>query len=124
MQSGDRTTSTDPRSPGDIDNQVDLIFKALASKTRRDILALLAGGAGKGDARYCSDEEACACIFVEKLGLGAPTVSHHMKALLDAGLISAEKRGLWVYYRLRADGMARLRHELDAFTGCANGECH
>src|SRR5450759_3463517 len=81
----------------DID-RVDLVFRALASKPRREILRLLATGEGAEDARCCSDDEVCACVFAERLDLTAPTVSHHMRALLEACLVSAEKRGLWVYY--------------------------
>ncbi len=81
-------------------DRTDLIYKALASRPRRDILTLLATGEGMDAARCCTGEEVCACVFAEKLGLGAPTVSHHMKALLDAELITATKRGVWVYYRL------------------------
>jgi ArsR family transcriptional regulator, arsenate/arsenite/antimonite-responsive transcriptional repressor len=103
------------------DEHTDLVFKALASKPRRQILSLLATGAGEGDPRCCSAEEVCACILVEKLGIGAPTVSHHMKALIDAELVSAEKRGAWVYYRLRPDSIQRLTNELLALVGCSAG---
>lgn len=103
--------------------QTDLIFKALASRPRREILGLLATGAGEGDSRCCSAEEVCACVFAEKLGLGAPTVSHHMKALLDANLVTAEKRGLWVYYRLQPDAIQRVARELMALAGCSDGGC-
>lgn len=105
------------------DEQTDLIFKALSSKPRREILTLLATGGGEGDARCCSPDEVCACVFVEKLGLGAPTVSHHMKALIDAGLVSGEKRGSWVYYRLRVDAIQRVSNELLALVGCSAGTC-
>ena len=105
------------------DEQTDLVFKALSSKPRREILALLATGAGAGDARCCSAEEVCACVFAEKLGLGAPTVSHHMKALIDAELVSGEKRGSWVYYRLRMDTVQRVANELMALIGCGEGGC-
>ena len=105
------------------DAQVDLVFKALASEPRREILALLAAGAGEGDSRCCEPSEVCACVFAEKLGIGAPTVSHHMKALIEAGLVSAEKRGSWVYYRLRVDTVQRVARELMALVGCSPGEC-
>jgi ArsR family transcriptional regulator len=105
------------------DERIDLIFKALASKTRREILALLASGAGEDDSRCCSADEVCACVFAEKLGIGAPTVSHHMKALIEAGLVTSEKQGLWVYYRLNPDGVAYLVHELEGLAGCAAGGC-
>jgi ArsR family transcriptional regulator, arsenate/arsenite/antimonite-responsive transcriptional repressor len=66
----------------------------------------------------------CACVFAEKLGLGAPTVSHHMKALTDAGLVAAEKRGSWVYYRLQPDAVEKVATELMALVGCCSaGEC-
>lgn len=104
------------------DEQIDRIFKALASRPRREVLTLLARGAGEGDPRCCSAEEVCACVFVEKLGLGAPTVSHHMKALIEAGLVSGEKRGSWVYYRLRLDTVERVARELMALVGCISGE--
>ena len=105
------------------EDRADLIFKALASKPRREILALLAAHGGKDDSRCCSPDEVCACVFAEKLGLGAPTVSHHMKTLLDAGLVSAEKRGLWVHYRLRPDGMQDLVHEMKTLGAYDTGGC-
>lgn len=105
------------------DEQVDLIFKALAAKPRREILTLLATGAGEGDSRCCSPDEVCACVLVEKLGIGAPTVSHHMKALIDAGLVAAEKRGSWVYYRLQPAAMQHVAQELVALVGRTAGEC-
>ena len=105
------------------DEQTDLVFRALSSKPRREILTLLSTGAGENDARCCSPDEVCACVFVEKLGLGAPTVSHHMKALIDAGLVSGEKRGTWVYYRLQVDAVQRLSNELMALVGCFGGAC-
>lgn len=104
--------------------RVDLIFKALASRQRREILALLASGAGAEDARCCEANEVCACVFSERLGLGAPTVSHHMKQLIKAGLVTAEKRGQWVYYQLDPDAfqelVAELKHLLvDCCEGCS-----
>lgn len=92
----------------------DLIFKALASKPRREILALLALNASGPGSSCCSPEDdVCACVFGEKLGLTAPTVSHHMKMLIEAGLVASEKRGLWVHYRLRPEGMRRVLRELE-----------
>lgn len=99
------------------DRLIDAMFKALASRPRREILALLASGA-EGDERCCGAGEVCACDFAERLGLGAPTVSHHMKALVDAQLVSAEKRGLWVYYRLRPESVRRLIDALALLSGC------
>jgi len=105
------------------DEQTDLIFKALAAKPRREILRLLATGGGEGDPRCCSPDEVCACVFVDKLGIGAPTVSHHMKALVDSGLVASEKRSPWVYYRLQPDAIQWVAQELMALVGCSVGEC-
>jgi ArsR family transcriptional regulator, arsenate/arsenite/antimonite-responsive transcriptional repressor len=101
-------------------DRIDLMFKALASRPRRDILTLLATGGGADDARCCSAEEVCACVFAEKLGLGAPTVSHHMKALIEAGLVTSSKQGLWVYYRLVPEAFEPLLEQARRFTqpGC------
>jgi ArsR family transcriptional regulator len=100
-------------------SQVDLIFKALASRPRREILAILASGGGADDARCCDASEVCACVFAEKLGLGAPTVSHHMKTLVEAGLVSASKRGLWVYYRLVPEALAQVVAECSQLLSCS-----
>ena len=102
---------------------IDLVFRALASGQRREILRLLATGGGIDEAPCCSGEEVCACVFAEKLGLGAPTVSHHMKVLTEAQLVSAEKRAQWVYYRLRTDTVEAIAGELMKLAGCAPGRC-
>jgi len=99
-------------------DRTDLAFKALASAPRREILRLLAAGAGASDERCCSAQEVCACVFSEKLGLGAPTVSHHMKALTEAGLVSADKRGLWVYYRLVPGALDDVIADLSQVAAC------
>lgn len=103
------------------DELVDVVFKALASKPRREILHLLS--TGTDDARCCSPDEVCACVLVERLGLGASTISHHMKMLIEAGLVSAERRGAWVYYRLEPNAAERLAHEVDSVFGCEEGTC-
>jgi len=82
---------------------IDLVFRALASKQRRQILAMLASGAGEGDARCCGAHDICACKFTEELGLSPSTVSHHMKILAEAGLVASTKKGLWVHYHLRPE---------------------
>jgi len=111
--------------PSEQTDRTDLIFKALASKPRRDILTLLASGVAADASRCCTGEEVCACDFAEKLGLGAPTVSHHMKALIEAGLITSSKRGLWVYYRLVPEAFEPVLEQALLFAragdGCASG---
>ena len=53
--------------------------------------------------------EACVCHLTEPLGLTQPTVSHHLKVLLDAGLVEREQRGSWAYFRVREEPLAALR---------------
>ena len=66
-------------------------LKALADPTRLRLLSLVAAADG---------DEACVCDLVEPVGLAQPTVSHHLKVLVDAGLLRREKRGVWAYYAL------------------------
>ena len=73
--------------------------KALADPNRVRLLSLIAAS---------PDATACVCDLTEPLGLGQPTVSHHLKILMDAGLLAREKRGVWAYYSLLPAGMDRL----------------
>jgi ArsR family transcriptional regulator len=66
-------------------------FAALSDPIRLPLLSCIASA----DA-----VEVCACDLIEPSGRSQPTVSHHMKILVDAGLVTREKRGLWVWYRL------------------------
>jgi ArsR family transcriptional regulator, arsenate/arsenite/antimonite-responsive transcriptional repressor len=66
-------------------------LKALADPARLRLLSLIAAHDGG---------EACVCDLVEPVGLAQPTVSHHLKVLTDAGLITREKRGVWAYFTL------------------------
>ena len=71
-------------------------FAALSDPIRLRLLSFVAS----------ADDEVCACDLLEPSGRSQPTVSHHMKILVDAGLVTREKRGLWVWYRLcRHDSM-------------------
>jgi ArsR family transcriptional regulator, arsenate/arsenite/antimonite-responsive transcriptional repressor len=65
----------------------------------------------------CSQGQAgvCACDFESVLGLSQPTVSHHMKQLVDAGLVRSEKRGRWVFYEIVPEAFAALQRELAPF---------
>ena len=75
-------------------------FKALADPTRLRLMSLVAAHA---------DAEACVCELTDPVGLSQPTVSHHLKILVEAGLIVGEKRGRWVWYRALPEKMAYLR---------------
>jgi len=94
-------------TPVSAEERTDRLFRALASAPRREILRMLATGTGaEGPTTCCGPHDVCACTFAEQLGLGAPTVSHHMRVLKEAGLVLGEKRGLWVYYRLDEAALA------------------
>lgn len=73
-------------------------FKALGDPTRVRLLSLIAASDGG---------EACICDLTEPVGLSQPTVSHHMKLLVDAGLAEREQRGRWAYYRVVNDALDR-----------------
>jgi ArsR family transcriptional regulator len=55
-----------------------------------------------------AEEEVCVCDFTAGLPLNQPTVSHHLRILREAGLVTCVRRGTWVYYRLAADARARI----------------
>ena len=55
-----------------------------------------------------SGEPVCACELIAPLGLGQPTVSHHLKKLTDAGLLDREQRGKWAYFSLNSDALRTL----------------
>jgi ArsR family transcriptional regulator len=78
-------------------------FKALADPHRVKIVNLLA----------TRGEPVCVCEFTEPLGLSQPTVSHHLKKLTDAGLLTRQQRGTWAYYALRPDALRGLAAALD-----------
>jgi ArsR family transcriptional regulator len=66
-------------------------FKALSDPARLRLISLVAAHA---------DQEACVCDLTEPVGLSQPTVSHHLKLLVQAGILSREQRGKWAYYKL------------------------
>src|SRR5207249_6180255 len=83
------------------------LLAALADGTRLQIVEMLAG----------LDEPLCVCDIVSHFELGQPTISHHLKVLRDANLVTTEKRGLWVYYsinRRALDGAASYLDRLVA----------
>jgi ArsR family transcriptional regulator len=75
------------------------LFRAVADPMRLRLLSLIA----------CHDGgESCVCDLLEAFDVTAPSVSYHLKILREAGLISSERRGTWVYYRVNPDVMARM----------------
>jgi ArsR family transcriptional regulator, arsenate/arsenite/antimonite-responsive transcriptional repressor len=79
------------------------VFKALADPHRVKILNRLA----------TSPDPVCVCEFTGPLGLSQPTVSHHLKKLVQAGLLERTQRSTWAYYSLRRDALGRLAAALD-----------
>lgn len=67
------------------------VFHALGDRHRVRLLSLIAASEGG---------EACICNLTAPVGLAQPTVSHHMKLLVDAGLVTRDQRGKWAYYRI------------------------
>lgn len=80
-------------------------LKAIADPARLRLLSMIA--AHKGG-------EACVCDLTEPLGLTQPTVSHHLKVLVDAGLVSRDKRGVWAYFTLVPGALDSLAEVLSS----------
>ena len=78
-------------------------LKAVADPARLRLLSLI---------RAQPNGEACVCHLTEPLGLTQPTVSHHLKVLLQAGLVEREQRGSWAFFRVREEPLAALREFL------------
>ena len=74
------------------------LFKAVGDTYRLRILATLAR----------SKNGVCVCDFTDAFPLNQPTVSHHLRILREAGLVTCDRRGTWVYYRLAPDAFARI----------------
>jgi ArsR family transcriptional regulator, arsenate/arsenite/antimonite-responsive transcriptional repressor len=91
--------SQEPLSPEDAE-QLAGVLKAIADPARLRLLSLI---------QAQPDHEACVCHLTEPLGLGQPTVSHHLKVLLNAGLVERDQRGNWAYFRVVGDQLRTLR---------------
>jgi len=75
------------------------ILKALADPIRLRLVSMVAAH---------ERNEACVCDLTEPLGLTQPTISHHLKILVDAGIFTRDKRGKWAYYRLAPSALDAL----------------
>jgi ArsR family transcriptional regulator len=75
-------------------------LKAIADPARLRLLSLI---------QAQPNHEACVCHLTEPLGLSQPTVSHHLKVLLQAGLVERDQRGSWAYFRVREEPLAAMR---------------
>lgn len=79
--------------------QIAPLLKAVADPVRLRLMSLVASHPGG---------EACVCVLNDAFDLSQPTISHHLKVLHDAGLLDRDKRGVWVYYRVRPEALAGL----------------
>lgn len=80
----------EPIAPGNAESLARSL-KALADPARLRLISMVAAH---------EHREACVCDLTEPLGLSQPTVSHHLRVLVDAGYLTRSKRGTWAYYRL------------------------
>ena len=79
------------------------VFKALGDPARIRLVNLLA----------TAEEPVCVCQLTPAIGLSQPTVSHHLKKLVQAGLLLREQRGVWAFYSLDREGLERAASVLD-----------
>jgi ArsR family transcriptional regulator len=97
-----------PNEPISLDStereQLVAIFKALSDPTRFDIYRLVAA----------QTSPICACDVVDRFQVSQPTISHHMKVLNEAGLVSVSRRGVWAYYAPDPRGVAVLGELIDS----------
>jgi len=103
LLAADLAACCSPVTAGVLDDQaaerLAQVFKALGDPTRVKLLSLIAAA---------GDDGACVCDLIEPVRLSQPTVSHHMRQLADAGLITREQRGKWAFYRLVDGALAAV----------------
>jgi ArsR family transcriptional regulator, arsenate/arsenite/antimonite-responsive transcriptional repressor len=83
--------------------QIAGLLKALSDPTRLQILSMIEASPGG---------EACVCDLTVPFDMSQPAISHHLKILVAAGILSREKRGSWAWYSLNADRLEPIRHLL------------
>lgn len=100
------------RSPLTAESAAELaaLFKALSDPVRLRLLSAIASRAG---------QEACVCDLSEGIDVTQPTISHHLKVLREAGLLTSERRASWVYYRVIPEALQRLSDVLATEAGLA-----
>lgn len=81
-------------------------LKALGHPIRLQVMHILSRLGG----------QVCVCDLEERFEIKQPTVSHHLRTLREAGLIDAEQRGLYLYYRILPEGLASVQRQLEAFS--------
>ena len=100
---GDLVACCSPLTGGALDDdaaeRLARVFRALGDRRRVRLLSLIAAADGG---------EACICDLTAPVGLSQPTVSHHMRLLVEAGLVTRDQRGKWAYYRVVPETMTAL----------------
>ncbi|WP_228787241.1 ArsR/SmtB family transcription factor [Nocardia terpenica] len=86
------------------------MFKALSDPVRLRLLSAIASRVG---------QEACVCDVSDGIDVSQPTISHHLKVLREAGLLTSERRASWVYYRVVPEALQRLSQLLAIEAGAA-----
>ena len=79
------------------------VLKALAEPARLRLISLIAAN---------SPEPVCVCELIEPLGLSQPTVSHHLKVLVDAGILTREQRGKWAHFSVVTERLSAIADAL------------
>ncbi|GGL08146.1 ArsR/SmtB family transcription factor [Mangrovihabitans endophyticus] len=90
-------------------------FRALGDPVRLRLLSMIAGAPGG---------EICVCDLTPAFDLSGPTISHHLRTLREAGLVEAERRASWVYYRPRPEALHRLAEFLQAAEDATSATVH
>ena len=80
------------------------VFRALGDATRLDVFRLIAS----------RREPICVCEITPRFAVSQPTISHHLRVLREAGLVTATRRGVWAYYEANPEGVEAARSLLDA----------
>jgi ArsR family transcriptional regulator, arsenate/arsenite/antimonite-responsive transcriptional repressor len=93
----------DPLTPEQA-TSVAAIFKALSDPVRLRLLSMIVSHAG----------EVCVCDLTPAFGVSEPTISHHLRVLREAGLVTSERRASWVYYQAVPDALTGLSDLLNA----------
>ena len=109
--SGDLAACCSPLTGGVLDEaaaeRIARVFRALGDRHRVRLLSLIAAADGG---------EACLCDLTGPVALSQPTVSHHMKQLVDAGLVTREQRGKWAYYRVVNEALRAIAQAIEPGT--------
>ena len=82
------------------------VFRALGDGTRLEVFRAIAA----------QPDSICVCDVVARFAVSQPTISHHLKVLRDAGLVTVSRRGVWAYYAADPEGLRAVRSALGALT--------